>query len=42
MVRVDVSAERFGDCKCGFPKDAHVEKDMNNAAKALKKVRIAV
>lgn len=39
VYRVDVSAANFGDCKCGFPKDAHVEKDMNNAAKALKKLR---
>lgn len=39
LYRIDVTAQRFGDCKCGFPKDAHVEKDMNNAAKALKKLR---
>lgn len=37
--RVDVNAENFGDCVCGFPKDAHVDRGENNAAKALKKLR---
>mmetsp|Transcript_6643 Transcript_6643/g.8660 ORF Transcript_6643/g.8660 Transcript_6643/m.8660 type:complete len:250 (-) Transcript_6643:222-971(-) len=34
--RVDVSAANFGDCLCGFPKDAHKEETENAGARALR------
>mmetsp|Transcript_7352 Transcript_7352/g.9321 ORF Transcript_7352/g.9321 Transcript_7352/m.9321 type:complete len:233 (-) Transcript_7352:624-1322(-) len=34
--RVDTAAENFGDCLCGFPKGAHVEKGENAGARALR------
>lgn len=37
--KVDTKAEVFGNCLCGFPKDAHVEKEENHAAQALREMK---
>ena len=34
--RVDLTATGFAICKCGYPRDAHVQKQENRASMALK------
>lgn len=38
--RLDTGADAFGLCKCGWPNEAHKEKKINPAKKALGKLKI--